>query len=247
MNAVGVALWRSAVPALEGLRERAVALLEPVEQARHLGAAWQSRLPPGARYVATASSLALEVIDPSVEQVRGHLATSGVLDAVETSLGGAVQVALDHAWIRRQFPARLAPPFHHAHGWHQDGALGFPFANVQEEPPSTALLRMITCWIPLEPCGGNAPGLEVRIHRFGRLFSVNGLRDPLREWPGECGCPRMEPGDVLLFDGGILHRTQVTPVMTSARTSVELRFFRADDLPARIGSRWLPARGTVGS
>jgi hypothetical protein len=46
----------------------------------------------------------------------------------------------------------------------------------------------------------------------------------------------LEPGDAVIFSGGTLHRTQVEPHMQSNRTSIELRFFRADAIPARLSA-----------
>jgi len=56
--------------------------------------------------------------------------------------------------------------------------------------------------------------------------------------------PVMEPGDALLFRGDIIHRTHVTSTMTRDRTSLELRFFSADRVPARLeGDRFIPLEG----
>ena len=51
--------------------------------------------------------------------------------------------------------------------------------------------------------------------------------------------PRMQPGDALLFDGHLLHRTALDAHMHDARTSLELRFFSAAAVPARVaGDRY---------
>src|SRR5260221_614307 len=52
--------------------------------------------------------------------------------------------------------------------------------------------------------------------------------------------PAMEAGDAVLMRGDILHRTLVTPEMTQDRTSIELRFFEAKNLPVRFkGDRFV--------
>jgi hypothetical protein len=52
--------------------------------------------------------------------------------------------------------------------------------------------------------------------------------------------PVMNPGDALLFRGGVPHRTHVKPSMTQDRTSIELRFFPADAIPQRLdGDRFV--------
>jgi hypothetical protein len=44
----------------------------------------------------------------------------------------------------------------------------------------------------------------------------------------------LQAGGALLFDGLCLHRTHLTPAMTQARRSLELRFFKAAALPPRV-------------
>jgi hypothetical protein len=61
--------------------------------------------------------------------------------------------------------------------------------------------------------------------------SVKARFGPLDFWR-----PEMDPGDALLFRGDLLHRTHVTPGMNQDRTSIELRFFSASRLPARLRS-----------
>jgi hypothetical protein len=76
------------------------------------------------------------------------------------------------------------------------------------------------------------------------LLPVTNLTDAIvrRTFPAETFWrPVLKAGDVLLFWGDILHRTHVTPAMTNDRTSIELRFFPADRLPARLaGDRFFP-------
>jgi ectoine hydroxylase-related dioxygenase (phytanoyl-CoA dioxygenase family) len=96
---------------------------------------------------------------------------------------------------------------------------------------------MVTCWIALDPCGVVAPGLELVTCRISELIAPVDLapdRVDARYHPGEFWRPRLLPGDALVFHGDILHRTHVTPSMAQDRTSIELRFLPAKDLPARL-------------
>jgi hypothetical protein len=81
------------------------------------------------------------------------------------------------------------------------------------------------------------------MRRFDGLLSpveLIGSRVSARFKPEEFWRPVLEPGDALLFRGDVLHRTHVTPAMTQDRTSVELRFFPAGNLPARLeGDRFI--------
>jgi hypothetical protein len=197
-------------------------------------------LPLREEFVPTASSLRLEAAlgTAGVHAILSHLIDSGVGAAVVAALGAAALCDLDQAWVRRQYAPSHAPPLHAPHGWHQDGALRFDFAGSAVRPPPTdALLPMITCWFPLGACGDNAPGLEFVLQRPGDLIPVSNLTDAVvrRTFPAEAFWrPVLEAGDVLFFRGDMLHRTHVTAAMTRGRTSIELRFFPATQLPARL-------------
>jgi hypothetical protein len=91
---------------------------------------------------------------------------------------------------------------------------------------------MVTAWIPLTPCGVDAPGLELLEGSRDALYSTESLRDP------DPGSPRwtpsMEAGDVMLMSGRKVHRTHVTGGMGAVRTCIELRFVSAEDPPQRF-------------
>jgi len=227
-----VADWKSRIDA------RYLAL----EAARRQGgpAAIERLVGPGQRFVATASSLTIGAIFPD-EKVRDLLAGihSGPAGAwIRAELRSRIACDLDQAWVRRQYAPANYAPLHAPHGWHQDGALGFDFLSHQNGCfPSDALLTMATCWIALEACGVDAPGLELVTRRLEALLPPAELTDDrvrARFAPEEFQRPMIEPGDALLFRGDILHRTHVTPAMTKDRTSIELRFFPADNLPVRL-------------
>jgi ectoine hydroxylase-related dioxygenase (phytanoyl-CoA dioxygenase family) len=149
-----------------------------------------------------------------------------------------VAIDADQCWVRRQYPLDCAPPCHHPHSWHQDGALAFEF------PPSgtpairdDALLRVVTCWIALTPCGIDAPGLELVTDRVDHILEPAQLTEDAVEprWPsGRRVRPALHAGDALVFGGEVLHRTHVSASMTQTRTSIELRCFRADAIPQRL-------------
>ena len=103
---------------------------------------------------------------------------------------------------------------------------------------------MVTCWIALDACGTDAPGLEFIIRRLDELIKPGALTDESvrREFPEEAlWRPVLAPGDAVVFRGDLLHRTYVTPAMTRDRTSIELRFFAADRIPERVKrDRFIP-------
>jgi ectoine hydroxylase-related dioxygenase (phytanoyl-CoA dioxygenase family) len=138
---------------------------------------------------------------------------------------------------------RRARPPHH---WHQDGALHFDFATLQGEAPADALLPMLTCWVPLDDCGVDAPGLEwlqpapssspVPLLRPAELSDA-ALR---ARFPASAfEHPALAAGDALLFDGALVHRTHALPTMTRSRTSIELRFVAGGPRPARLAAETL--------
>ena len=98
---------------------------------------------------------------------------------------------------------------------------------------------LLNVWVPLNPCGTGAPGLEMVVTRERRLLDVSG--DPADAIPVERARldedavlaahgarplwhPASQPGDALVFAGTTIHRSFVTPATTEPRMSVELRF-----------------------
>ncbi|MFY7974567.1 MAG: phytanoyl-CoA dioxygenase family protein [Rubrivivax sp.] len=129
------------------------------------------------------------------------------------------------SWLRVQHPVASRPPGEHPHGWHQDGALGHDFLCAAVEParPRT----MCTLWLPLVDCGNRAPSLEWLAVEEPVLLPPDQLVDAaLRQ--RHPVAPRVHAvlaaGDALVFGGGLLHRTHVTPAMTQPRISLELRW-----------------------
>ncbi|MDB6067524.1 MAG: hypothetical protein JWR26_3732 [Pedosphaera sp.] len=214
---------------------------------KHGPGAIQKILPVGQKYIPTASSFTLEAFfaNDQCSQVLQTLANGPTRGLIQDVLEGPVACDLDQAWVRRQFAPMHYPPQHAPHTWHQDGALAGRFTVAAPGAADfNTLLHMVTCWIPLVACGTNAPGLEIITQRNEQLLSPACLVDDFIQsnYPSASFLkPVMEPGDLLLFHGDVLHRTHVDPVMQSDRTSIELRFFPADRIPARLsGDRFVP-------
>lgn len=188
--------------------------------------------------MAESSSFRLRAVDGlSVGDVWRSLSTD-VHDWCVDRLGLQIAIDVDQCWVRRQYAPRSAPPRHHPHTWHQDGALGFDFAaSVAARSSGDGLLRMVTCWIALTPCGVDAPGLERVIERVHEMLMPPQLRDGAVDdrWPSaRREQPVLAAGDALVFTGDVLHRTHTAPEMTNTRTSIELRCFAADAIPHRL-------------
>lgn len=163
-----------------------------------------------------------------------------VRDRCVAFLQPSLAIDVDQCWVRRQYAPALAPPRHHPHTWHQDGALGFRFGgDSQAAIPVDALLRMVTCWIAVTPCGVDAPGLELVDRRVEGMLSPAQLTEDAvdQRWPAtQRRRPSLEAGDVLVFDGEVLHRTAVNAAMTRSRTSIEIRCFPAGAIPDRVST-----------
>jgi hypothetical protein len=207
----------------------------------------QKSLPAGQKYVPTASSFTLEAVFEPVDcrRILRAVATCCARDIIERTLAGSPLCDLDQSWVRRQYAPGRYPPFHAPHAWHQDGALRYDFkAPASTAPGDTRLLPMLTCWLPLVPCGDDAPGLEFVAVPMDDLLPPEALLDQSirsthaaeKFWK-----PSMQLGDIVLIQSGTLHRTHVTPAMRSDRTSIELRFVAANRIPLRLAQdRFVP-------
>ena len=242
----GIALFRSGICAelVEQVARKADALYCLLERVRQNGLSAASVLPPREKYFPTASSVTvLAAIDlPLLRHLFNNLHPE-VHCWTNNILHDSPACDFDQAWLRRQYAPSRYPMFHAPHGWHQDGALGFNFGAASPSTTEPAILPMVTCWIALNPCGVDAPGLEFVRRRIDQLLEPTELTDSsvrTRFAPSEFWRPRLEPGDVLLFHGDVLHRTHVHSSMLNDRTSVELRFFSAAHPPARLdGDRFV--------
>jgi hypothetical protein len=138
---------------------------------------------------------------------------------------------LGQSWLRKKFPPSHAPDSgHHPQDWHQDGALGIRFPLKPDQPPmqSIPMTDLLTCWIPLEPCGKGRPGLEFVRGPQPSLLHFSELNDAtirLRFPPEAFWTPEFAFGDGLVFLNSVLHRTHTRPKMQHSRLSVEYRLF----------------------
>lgn len=105
----------------------------------------------------------------------------------------------------------------------------------------------LNCWVPLDDCGEDAPGLElipVRLREnLNKMLPASvppvGLR--FKSYEAQvietrfADAPRFRPvmrvGDVLIFSECTLHRTHHVAGITRARQSMEVRVFPASNLP----------------
>ena len=243
-NLDGMALRRCVLghPQLEPLKLQTDSRYKIIEMVRHQdgSAVVGDFLAPGQRFVPTASSFTLGAVwsNEDLRDFVGRINSGPAGIWIRGALQSQIACDLSQSWARRQYALSHYPPLHAPHGWHQDGALGFDFLSHRgRRLPAEALLSMVTCWVAMESCGVQSPGLELVTRRLKELLTPSDLAEERvrkRFVPEEFWRPVLEPGDALLFCGDILHRTHVTPAMTKDRTSIELRFFPADNIPERL-------------
>lgn len=211
-----------------------VDLLTPVREAARrcfASIAGMECIPERYRFIPQAHSLLLaSLLDFGIEgeeALTAPLSAAVLGDLLTDMVGPGWRCRLEHCWARKKFAPRNAPPSrYHIQDWHQDGALGvqFPIVPGTPIPPVT----MATCWIPLDPCGTDSPGLEFILQPQPALLHFTELDDALlrrRFAPEAFWAPELEFGDMLVFRGDLLHRTHSTVEMRSDRISVEYRVF----------------------
>lgn len=134
---------------------------------------------------------------------------------------------MEQSWARKKFAPVHAPmPGYFLQNWHQDGALGVRFPL--EAGPVIPMTELVTCWIPLNSCGVDSPGLEFVCRRQPELAHFTELEDSTlrkRFSQQEFWAPSLDFGDGLVFLNDILHRTFVCEEMKRNRLSVEYRIF----------------------
>lgn len=160
-------------------------------------------------------------------ELLAPFATPGLEELFADVMGGGWTCNLEQSWVRKKFAAQQAPSLEYfPHSWHQDGALGVQFSS--EPGPAIPMTRLVTCWIPLNPCGRDSPGLEFVRGRQPALLHFTELNDAaLRQrFPAEkFWAPELEVGDGLVFMNSVLHRTYARQEMRHSRLSVEYRIF----------------------
>jgi hypothetical protein len=143
------------------------------------------------------------------------------------AMGSEWTCSMEQSWLRKKFTPSQAPgPQYFPQNWHQDGALGVRFPP--KSGPVIPMAQLLTCWVPLNPCGRDSPGLEFVRRRQPALLHFTELDDSAlrqRFSPQEFWAPTLELGDGLVFLNSTLHRTYVRPEMQHNRLSVEYRIF----------------------
>jgi hypothetical protein len=103
--------------------------------------------------------------------------------------------------------------------------------------------RLMNMWVPLDPSGGDRPGLELIDSKIEDLIppgppTGNMLGNINTEIPvdvirnrfgnHESWVPRTEVGDALFFHGTTVHRTALLPGMRGRRISLDIRYMSYD-------------------
>lgn len=157
-----------------------------------------------------------------------------LLDFLQTFWGETVFLIDKNSLPRRQhpfWPERQIP-------FHQDAEFlgGRPALNF---------------WIPLDPCGRHAPGLELWLVPQQRVW-FEGALDPLTPLYQQRDIsalmqlasreqfwrPELELGDLLVFDAHLFHRTWLSESMFEPRYSLEIRLTHPAFAPGLIGREW---------
>jgi hypothetical protein len=161
------------------------------------------------------------------QQLVAPLSVAGLYQLFADAMGCDWVCNMDQSWVRKKFAPALAPgPPYHPQNWHQDGALGVSFPSAPG--PVIPMTPLLTCWIPLNPCGQESPGLEFIRSRQAGLLHFTELDDSAlrrRFLPQEFWAPALDLGDGLVFLNSTLHRTYTRPEMQQNRLSVEYRIF----------------------
>ena len=163
---------------------------------------------------------------PMLAEVIEAFTACRVIDHIAGFMGERPALSIGKSTLRR-VPTTLLDT-----DWHQDGA--FLGADV----------RAMNVWLALSPCGADAPGLEivgarlpyvVQTGSHGANFNWSvgpGLVDILGQGGAKLESPEFAPGDALLFDHLMLHRTGLRPGMTRPRWAIESWFFSPTHYPA---------------
>jgi hypothetical protein len=162
-----------------------------------------------------------------VADLTAPLAVPGLRPVFSDSMGCDWVCNMEQSWVRKKFAPNRAPSReYYPQGWHQDGALGVRFPV--ESGPVVPMTELLTCWIPLHPCGMDSPGLEFMRGRQPALLHFTELDDQAlrrRFEPEKFWVPELDFGDGLIFLNSVLHRTYVHSEMRQDRLSVEYRVF----------------------
>jgi hypothetical protein len=174
---------------------------------------------PRTRYGGATIQKLIEAGYDGVLGILDIIAHSAIRRAVEAFYGEPVVMPLYHALFRYYYPE--GREYQRTNPFHQDLAGVDPRAAV-------------TSWIPLDPCGVVAPGLEIVEAPLDALIPVDtegadkdfgvGPDRVLPQYGDRLLHPEYAVGDAALFRNTTLHRTYLTPVMTEPRLSFDCRY-----------------------
>lgn len=149
---------------------------------------------------------------------------TGIGDLMTAYLGERPLLSANKCTLRR-----VPPDWKVEAGWHQDGAFLGERAGA------------FNLWLALTRCGVDAPGLDIVPARIDHVIASDdasrfdwSISDPAidalaRDVP--VARPEFEPGDALLFDHLLVHRTATEPDMTRPRHAIESWFFGPSAYP----------------
>ncbi len=188
-------------------------------------------IPEHYRFRSSAHSLLLIALQDfgfdDAEALTAPLSAPGLEQLFSAAMGREWTCSMEESWVRKKFaPCHAPDPRYQIQDWHQDGALGVRFPL--QPGPAVQITELLTCWIPLNACGVDSPGLEFIRHRQPGLLHFTELNDAdlrARFSPRDFWVPELVLGDGLVFCNDILHRTFVHPAMLQNRISVEYRIF----------------------
>jgi hypothetical protein len=170
---------------------------------------------------------ALTAFGCTSEELTAPLSAAGLTSLFTEAMGCNWVCKMEQSWLRKKFaPGRPVAREYHLQGWHQDGALGVSFPA--ESGLSSPITELLTCWIPLDTCGVDSPGLEFIRQPQPTLLHFTELDDRAvqeRFAAEDFWAPELEFGDGLIFLNSVLHRTYIHDRMQRNRISVEYRIF----------------------
>lgn len=158
-------------------------------------------------------------------ELFGLLRNAGVDRLVSGYLGEPPLISFDKTTLRKATPDV-------AGAWHQDGKFMGP-------------VRALNLWLSLSRCGDEAPGLDIvprRLEAFATTqtdeamldYQVSQRQAELAAGAAGIARPIFEPGDALLFDEKLLHKTASDPAMPHPRYAVESWFFGGSAFPEYV-------------
>ncbi|HEX4321201.1 MAG TPA: phytanoyl-CoA dioxygenase family protein [Acidobacteriaceae bacterium] len=224
----GIALLRGVFPtdSLAALKEAATRCFEAVEAGQALPEHYKFN-----RYSHSLLLTALTGFGCEPDDLTAPLAAAGLESLFSEAMHGAWAGSMEQSWVRKKIaPMRAPAGEYQLQGWHQDGALGvrFPSDAAPDAMAAIPMTQLLTCWIPLDACGADSPGLEFVRGRQPKLLHFSELDDASvrrRFDVEEFWAPELAFGDGLIFLKSVLHRTYTCPEMTRDRMSVEFRIF----------------------